>query len=48
MQWAAILIAIFLVFGLRRSRSRRSLVTMAVLVAATLAVWYSQMTTHTA
>ena len=48
MQWIAILVVLFLIFGLRRSRSRRSIVTMVVALAAVLLYWYTQMSTSTA
>lgn len=47
MQWIAIMVVIFLIFGLRRSHSRGSIVAMVLAIAATLALWYSQMTTTT-
>lgn len=48
MLWIALLVILFLVFGLRRSRSRRSIATMVVAVAAVLLLWYTQMSTSTA
>jgi hypothetical protein len=43
-QWMAIMLAVFLVIGLRRQMSTRTTVAAVVLtVAATLAVWFTQM-----
>jgi hypothetical protein len=43
-QWVAIMFVAFLVIGLRVSRTRfDASVLVVVVVAATLAVWYSQL-----
>jgi hypothetical protein len=44
MQWMAIMLAAFLIIGLRRSmRTRTTVLAVVLTVAATLAVWFTQM-----